>query len=295
MSGSMRTGSFLLAICLIWGALVPRIASADAVADASTASAPPGRVVSMNLCTDQLAMMLAGTGQLHSISLLAADPRSSTMATEARAYPSNRGLAEEIYLMQPDLVLAGTYSNRPTVAMLQRLGIPVVRFDPANSLEDVRSRIAQMGTVLGQTARADAVIAAFDQRLAALRQDVQTRPEAALYYANSYTSGNQTLAGQILIAAGFDNAADRAGYAAGMKMPLEVLALVAPDIVITGQRYRGTSRSEEVLDHPVVASFRQSGATAAITDHDWICGTPHVLNAIKDLSETRRALDGARK
>nr|WP_309504147.1 ABC transporter substrate-binding protein [uncultured Roseovarius sp.] len=256
---------------------------------------PPARVVSMNLCTDQLAMMLAGAGQLLSVSQLASDPHSSAMATEARAYPANQGLAEEIYLMQPDLVLAGTYSKRATVSMLQRLGIPVVLFDPANSLADVRARIKQMGAVLGQPARADAALAAFDQRLAALHEDVQTRPDAALYYANSYTSGNQTLAGHILLAAGFANAADRAGYAAGMKMPLEVLALIAPDLVITGQRYPGASRSEEVLDHPVVATFRQTGATAAITDRDWICGTPHVLNAIKDLGQTRRALEGVRE
>ena len=67
----------------------------------------PRRVVSINLCTDQLAMMMAGPGQLVSVSHLAGDPTYSTMPEAAAAYPANRGLAEEVYLLKPDLVLAG--------------------------------------------------------------------------------------------------------------------------------------------------------------------------------------------
>ncbi len=40
---------------------------------------PPERVVSVNLCTDQLAMLLAAPGQLISVSHLASDPLSSSM------------------------------------------------------------------------------------------------------------------------------------------------------------------------------------------------------------------------
>jgi iron complex transport system substrate-binding protein len=79
----------------------------------------------MNVCTDQLAMLIAGEGQLHSVSALASDPRTSAMAGEARAFPANHALAEEIFLMQPDLVLAGTFSARATVGLLRRLGFRV--------------------------------------------------------------------------------------------------------------------------------------------------------------------------
>ncbi|MGA0716208.1 MAG: ABC transporter substrate-binding protein, partial [Gemmobacter sp.] len=41
---------------------------AFAVVGGPAAAAPPGRVVSINLCTDQLAMMLAAPGQLVSVS-----------------------------------------------------------------------------------------------------------------------------------------------------------------------------------------------------------------------------------
>ena len=83
------------------------------------AAAAPARVVSTNLCTDQLAMLLAAPGQLVSVSWLAADPRSSTMAAEAARYPANHGLAEEIFLLSPDLVLAGSYTARTAVDLHQ--------------------------------------------------------------------------------------------------------------------------------------------------------------------------------
>ena len=111
---------------------------------------PPKRVVSMNLCTDQLAMALAAPGQLISVSYIARDPRASAMVEEAMRYPVNRGRAEEVYLLHPDLVLAGSFGG-PAVAMLHRLGVPVVEVAPPTSLDEARKAIAQVGAALGRT------------------------------------------------------------------------------------------------------------------------------------------------
>ena len=256
-------------------------------------SEAPGRVVSMNLCTDQLAMMLAAPGQLHSVTYLAIDPRASAMAEEAEAYQINRGLAEEIYLMQPDLVIAGAFSTQATVAMLKRLGIPVVVFDPAQSLEDVRDRVMQMGDVLDRQAAARALLDEFDARLNALRAEVAERPRAVLYYANGYTSGDHSLAGQILAVAGFSNVAVEAGFNAGDTLPMEVLVMTDPDLAITSRPYPGASRAEAILDHPAVTAFRAGRRSAGMTDRDWVCGTPYVLRAIEALSTVRDDLTGA--
>ncbi|MEM6940724.1 MAG: ABC transporter substrate-binding protein [Pseudomonadota bacterium] len=258
---------------------------------AASADTAPKRVVSMNLCTDQLAMILESPGQLHSVSYLAADPRSSAMAEKAQNYVVNHGLAEEIYLMQPDLVIAGSFSTRATVAMLKRLGIPVAVIEPAYSLDQVRQRIREIGRILGQGAFAEAVIADFDGKLARLRSVSDQRPSAVLYYANGYTSGDRTLAGEILDAAGFDNAAVKAGFAAGGILPLELLAMLEPDAVITGRRYPAASRSEEILDHPVVQEIRAGRGQGTITDSDWVCGTPYVLRAIEGLRPLREEME----
>jgi iron complex transport system substrate-binding protein len=275
-----------LAASALAGLLIAVVALLPALAE------PPRRVVSMNLCTDQLAMLVAAPGQLLSVTYLALDPRASAMVEQARAYRINRGLAEDIYLMQPDLVLAGRFTTRATVDMLRRLGVPVAIFEPENSLEDVRANILRMGEVLGREAAAQAIAADFDARLAALRADVAERPDAALYYANGYTAGDRTLAGRILIAAGFDNAAVAAGFTSGGILPLEVLAMLSPAALITARRYPGASRAEEILDHPVVRELRAGRASGTFADRDWVCGTPFVLRAIENLGALRREMTG---
>jgi iron complex transport system substrate-binding protein len=257
------------------------------------ADAAPSRVVSINLCTDQLAMMLAAPGQLVSVSDLAADPDSSAMAREARAYPVNHGRAEEVYLLRPDLVLAGAYSDPATVAMLRRIGLRVEQFDTARSLEDTRARIAQMARVLGREAAGAALVARFDARRAALeaRARHEASHSAALYHPNGYSLGAGTLSDDILRAAGFGNVARALGLRGGGTLPLEQLVMAAPDLLIRAAPLPGASRSEAVLAHPALAALGAGTAGLRITSPDWICGTPHVLDAVETLVTAREVLE----
>ncbi|MEM1160091.1 MAG: ABC transporter substrate-binding protein [Pseudomonadota bacterium] len=270
-------------------ARLARLLCAMVVALPLAAHSAPDRVVSMNLCTDQLAM-LVGPEQVVSVSYLASDPRSSAMAKEAEAYRANRGLAEEIFLLKPDLVIAGTYTTRATVALLRKLGIPVIAFDPANSLGDVRARIKQMGEALGQRDRAASLIARFDADLKAARAKTQERPRAATYYANSYTSGPGTLAGSIMDAAGLANIAIERGLDTGGTIALEELIIENPDMIITGRPFETPALAEEVLRHPALADLRQRAATAPVADRDWVCGTPFVIAAVRRLVAARNAV-----
>lgn len=256
------------------------------------AEAAPGRVVSINLCTDQLAMILAAPGQLVSVSHLAADPRSSVMVEQARGYAINHSQAEEIYLMKPDLVLAGTFTSTATVSMLRRLGIKVVTFPPASALSDVRQGMLDMGAALHREPQAQAMLAEFDAGLAALQQAQPATLSAVTYAANGYTPGSHSLSGEIIRAAGFRHLADDLGMQSGGVLPLELLLMAQPDLVITGEPYPGGSRAEEILHHPALAAL-QAGQ-AAVEDRDWVCGLPSVLSAIDGLAQARAALEAAR-
>ncbi|MFO7759348.1 MAG: ABC transporter substrate-binding protein [Roseovarius sp.] len=275
----------LIALCLTLGG----------IAGTALADPAPRRVVSINLCTDQLAMMLADPGQLVSVSDLATDPHSSAMAEAARAYPVNHGRAEEVYLLDPDLVLAGAYTARATVEMLRGVGIEVVQFAPANSLDDTRDRLAKMARVLGQEARGTALIAAFDARLEALSRTGANRPRAAIYHPNGYTLGSGTLSDDILQAAGFLNLAREMGLQGGGTVPLERLVMAAPDLLISGTPLPGASRSEAVLEHPALETLRATRAGLRITSPSWICGTPHALDAVDRLVQTRQRMTEVRE
>lgn len=270
--------------------IIPWLA-ALALAGAAAHADIPKRVVSVNLCTDQLAMLVAAPGQLVSVTPLAANPRTSAMAEEAAAIPVNHARAEEVYLLKPDLVIAGRFTDRATVDMLRRLGIRVEEFAPAYALSDVPDRLTRIGALLGQEARAAELVDRFNAQLAELSSSTQDRPQAALYYANGYTSGDASLAGQILRAAGFDNVATGMGYGAIGALPLELLAMADPDVVVTGNPYPGASRSEAIMDHPVVTALKRGRVTGTVTDRNWVCGTPYVLQAVEDLVALRRAVE----
>jgi iron complex transport system substrate-binding protein len=261
------------------------------LAGAAEAGTPPARVVSINLCTDQLAMMLAAPGQLVSVSHLAADPRSSAMVEEAVAFPANRGQAEQVFLLAPDLVLAGTYTSRATVDLLRRLGVTVVELAPANTLADVGVHLRAVGAALGREREAEALAARFEADLAALRLTPAMPATAVMYYPNGYTTGAGTLADEILRATGFDNIGASAGVTGGGILPLERLVMAAPDVVVTSEPYPGASRSEEILTHPALGAVRGRAGQALVSDADWVCGTPHVLRAVAGMAAVRRALE----
>jgi iron complex transport system substrate-binding protein len=246
----------------------------------------PARVVSINLCTDQLAMLLAAPGQLVSVSHLAQDPRSSVMVDEARAYPANQALAEEVFLLKPDLVLAGTFTARPTVSMLERLGIPVVMLPPAYGLADVRQGMLDIGIALGREAAAARMVARFDAGLAAVAAAPDaSSPVAATYAASGYTPGADSLSGDIIRAAGFRHLAAELGLSDGGFLPLEALILAAPDLVVMGAPYPGNSRAEEILSHPALASL--PGGRQTLEDRDWVCGLPSVVDAVTRMRAAR--------
>lgn len=229
-------------------------------------------------------MMLAAPEQLISISHISHDPNVSVMFDQAQNYPINHGQGEEVFRLSPDLVLAGTFSSPYTVGLLRRLGVDVAQLPIVNSLDAIPGSIREVGRLLGREAEAEALVAQFDADLQALRADRNHTTRAALHYANNYTSGENSLAHEILTAAGFANIAAEAGLSGGGTLAMERLVMLMPDLVISGQPYPGASRSEEVLDHPAMKALRDRHAGHALADAEWVCGTPAVLRAIARLA-----------
>lgn len=261
----------------------------------SPGTAAPARVVSMNLCADELAMLLAAPGQLVSISFVAADPHVSAMAAEAAAYPKNDGQAEAIFLLHPDLVLAGTYSSLSTVALLRRLGIKVAIFPEPERLDDVPGLIRSVGAALGQEAKAEAMATRFGETLARLRTGSQPTDRAVLYDPGGFTSGAGSMDDSILAAGGFRNVAAELGLSGYARLPLERLVMAAPDLVITAPPYSGQSRPEAIMHHPAILAMDLRLGHRLLRGPGWDCGTPKLLDAVARLQAAHRRGSGAGK
>lgn len=246
----------------------------------------PRRVVSMNLCTDQIAMLVAAPGQLVSVSYLAARPDVSLMSGQTAGLALNHGLAEEILRLDPDLVIAGTYTRRATVNLLRRLGRRVEEFAPANGFADIRENVRRMGDLLGRKAQAARLIAAFDAEagaLAAAPPD-EDAPVLGSFGANSYTTGGGTLENEIVGAAGLRHLGEELEITGTTRLPLEALVLADPDYVLLWERSLGDpSRAAEILRHPVLDARFGGERRVSADSRAWICGTPLTLEAVAKL------------
>ena len=245
------------------------------------------KIVSMNLCTDQLVLLLADADQILSLSYLSHDERSSVYAEKAIAFPTNRGLAEEIYILKPDITVTGTYSNWTASSMLEQLGMPVARFEPAYHFDDIKANILTMGELLHQRAKAKDIVAAFDKRLSDLRSSDMEKPRAALYAAKGYTSGKSSLAHHILEAAGFQNIGAELGYDYGAQLAIESLLMTKPDVIISNPPGLGHARAEEMTRHPALDYVRAQMPLELTTNKNWVCDTPLVLDAVEELAMMR--------
>jgi iron complex transport system substrate-binding protein len=246
--------------------------------------------MSLNVCTDQLVMKLAAPGQIVSISDLASDPGLSFMHEAAAAYPKNRGLAEEVFLARPDVVVTGTYTLHNTTDLLRRLGFPVEEFAYAQTLDTIPGEIRRMGKVLNRAAKAEEIATRFEIGLAAVKASVcGPAPTAIAYGQNGVSQGAGTLADSVMRAAGLKNLAAELGFSGMAPFPLELLIEHRPDIVILPEQLStAPSLADLTLRNPALRTLKGTRFGHFVPEGAWSCGGPFVLEAIKALAKIRQ-------
>src|ERR1700732_2013198 len=107
------------------------------------------RIVSMNVCTDQLLLPLADPAQILGLSPYSRDAWQSWAAEEARRYTSLSGGAEDVLVLKPDIVLASLFDKRSTRELLKAQGLRLAEFSVPRNLAAVKAQIREMGEIVG--------------------------------------------------------------------------------------------------------------------------------------------------
>jgi iron complex transport system substrate-binding protein len=264
------------------------------VAAAASAKPAPQRIVSLNLCTDQLVLALADPAAVRSVTWLARDPQLSMLASAAADIPVNHGLAEEIISFAPDLVVAGIYTTRTTVALLKRFGLPLLEVDVPQSLPAIYEQIRTVAQALGHPARGEAMVAAMMAELAALDPlPAGPPPVAVVYHPNSFTGGRGSLIDDLLTRAGLRNLAAELALTNYGRLSLDLLLLGQPDLLILNTRDDLTpSLTHQVMRHPGLARAFPHLHTLVIPPRLWSCAGPWVIDVIAQLRTAARRLAG---
>jgi iron complex transport system substrate-binding protein len=252
----------------------------------------PTRIVSINLCTDELVLRLADISHVASVSYLARG-RNSSVADLAARVPINHGLAEEIVPLNPDLVVAGIYTARPTVALLKRVNAPLLDLDVPRSLEEVREQYLSVGKALGEPERAERLVAEMDARLAALPPPgPPPLPRALVFNSNGYTVGKRSLMDDIIGRAGMENLARALGITNYGRIALETVLSNPVDVLIVSSYRDGPPAiATEIMNHPVLEKISNQTQIVVMPSRLVVCAGPENLDAVALLQD---AAAGAR-
>jgi iron complex transport system substrate-binding protein len=258
---------------------------------ALTAHADPPRVVSINLCTDQLTLQLADRAQIASITWMARDAALSQFAAHAAGIRVNHGLAEEILPLKPDLVLAGKYGARYTVALLRKFNYRVLEIDVARSFDEIAAQTLSVAAALDQRARGEAAVRQMRERLAALpgvasAPGNNAKPLAVMYQPNGFTAAGRSLIDEIFQLAGLDNLARRLNVNADYSyLPMEALIHAAPDVLVFDQASRqSASIAAMLLEHPALRRFAASRRVVQLPAALTACATTQSVTAVETLA-----------
>ena len=248
--------------------------------------AKPTRIVSMNLCADQLLIMLADREHILSLSNLAIDKNLSFIAAQVGNIPLNEGHAEQIVALQPDLILAGQYSETDASSMLTRLGYKIETINITFSIADIKNNIRSLARLLQEEKRGEVLIQNMEQRIKLANQQaqLQKRRLALIYAPNGFTSGSKTISHEALELAGMDNLAALKGIEYYGNLSLESVIQAQPELLIIND---GTinphSLAQRQLQHPALQHWLGDKNVTTMPPQFWICGGPMIADAIEFL------------
>ncbi|GFE74737.1 ABC transporter substrate-binding protein [Novosphingobium sp. TCA1] len=273
-----------LAACIALAAIGGSVSSADtpsAEIGADTAQvAAPRRIVSLNLCADQLLVALADRSQIAGLTRYASDPNMSDVAGAAASLPVFGGAAEEVLAADPDLVIGMPARRNPAIAVLKKQQYRSLDLKSAHDYEGILKSIRDVARAVGHPERGEALIARMNAQLARLPKGSSGKV-AAYYQRRGYLTGTGTLIDDLMTRVGLVNLAGKLGKPSLSQMSLEEMAAAQPDfIVIDSATQKVTDQGTEMLHHPILRGIPRIAIPQAWT----VCGGPAYVKAARAMA-----------
>ncbi|MDV3458959.1 ABC transporter substrate-binding protein [Sphingomonas sp. HF-S4] len=246
----------------------------------AAAPAKPKRIVSINLCADQLVLALADRDQIAGLTRNAADPEMSGEAAKARGLPILRNSAEQLLDMDPDLVIGMPARRSAALRALGDKDFAILDLETADTIEAIYTSIRQTAVAVGHPERGEALIARMQADLAKVGKPGGGRV-AAYYQRRGFMTGTGTLIDALMQRVGLVNLAGKLGKPPLSQMSLEEMVAAQPDYLIV-ESATDTVRDQgtEMLHHPALAGIPRISIPQAWT----VCGSPAYVQAAQGMA-----------
>jgi len=272
----------------------PGLVLALALFNSAAGAAGLPRIVSMNVCSDQLLLSLADPEQILGLSRFSRDAWQSFAADKARRFPIMSGGAEDVLVAKPDIVVASLFDKRSTRELLKTNGLHLVEFTVPRTLDEVKQQILEMGEVVRHPDRAALAIARLDAAIARARQAVTDHHYRVLPLSRrGWVSGSDSLVSSLLSEAGLLNPAADLGVAAGGYASLEAIVRLRPDFLLVSE---GSDRAEDdgraFLLHPALERFYPPDKRIVLPERLTVCGGVMLADALDVLTAELKRVGG---
>ena len=250
----------------------------------------PKRILSINLCADQLLVALADPAQIAGLSRFATDPLLSATAEKAQSFPRTDQRSEAAIALQPDLVLAGSSDRSAMRRALARLGLRVHEVPIVTDIAGARAQVRELAALLGHSARGEALVAEIDAARARLSAVARTKDATALLVERKgYVTGPDSLAAALLRTAGFVPP-EGAPHGLGGFIPLERLLMLRPDVLVLHDMIvRAEDQGTLFLAHPALAEMYPPERRLILPRRFALCGGPALVAALDYLTQALSA------
>ena len=241
----------------------------------------PIRIVSLDYCADQYVLKLVDRERILAVSP-DAHKSFSYMRSAASGLNTVRPLAEDVLLLQPDLVVRSYGGGPGATAFFESAGIPVLNVGWVNTLGDIKKVAQAMADGLGESERGQKLVEEFDNRLAAI--DSAKTHQTALYMTPfGATTGPGSLIHEMLVAAGFENFQTKPGW---RELPLERLAYEQPDKVAAAffDHKENHMSAWSSMRHPIARNQMRDRPTVKLQGAWTSCGSWFLIEAIEALA-----------
>lgn len=283
----MQRRSLLALAALVGGA---GLLWASSPASPAKASAIPRRIVSINLCADQLVLALGNRGQIAGLTKNATDIAMSGDAAKARGIPLLSNSAEQILAIEPDLIVGMPASRSAALAALPKQNYPLLDLSTANTLDEIYASIRETAAAVGHPDRGTALITRMQGELAGLPKPGKSRV-AAYYQRRGYMTGTGTLIDELMTRVGLVNLAKKLGKPPLSQLSLEEMVAAQPDfLIVESATDVVTDQGSEMLHHPAIKDIPRISIPQAWT----VCGSPAYTQAARSMTAQIARIDGGR-
>lgn len=219
---------------LLWGAAdASPLTIVDDAGRSVTLSGPPTRVMALTPGHTEILFALGAADRIVAVDQWSDFPAAAKV--KPRIVPFNPNL-EQVVRLNPDLILS-THGGAEPLLPLERYGIRVMIFAP-QTLEHLYRNILLIGRIVDAEARAEDLVRAMRQRVAAVAARVRDVPKPKIFIevdgtdpGRPFTAGPGSFIDVLIQLAGGVNVAARS-RTAWPQFSLEELVKADPDLII---------------------------------------------------------------